>query len=88
MITAEVKAPWVILHCVKEEPKCSAENRFNGRIDRINKGKVNTEYTVRITDGTALCAVVSTEGAQRLGLNQGDQVWAVFNCFAVVLNVD
>ena len=88
LITAEVKAPWVILHNGKEEPKCSTENKFNGLIERINKGQVNTEYTVRITDGTALCAVVSTKGAHRLGLNIGDQVWALFNCFSVVLNVD
>ncbi|WP_300465355.1 TOBE domain-containing protein [Desulfobacula sp.] len=88
LITAEVKAPWVILHSGKEEPKCSAENRFNGIIERMNKGKINTEYTVRITDGTELCAVVSTEGVQHLGLKTGDQVWAIFNCFAVVLDVD
>nr|WP_321398582.1 TOBE domain-containing protein [uncultured Desulfobacter sp.] len=88
LITAEVKAPWVILHSGKKEPKCSAENRFNGIIERINKGKVNTEYSVRITDGTELCAVVSTEGFQHLGLKTGDQVWAIFNCFAVVLDVD
>lgn len=88
LITAEVKAPWVILHSGKEEPKSSAENRFNGIIERINKGKVNTEYTVRIPDGTEVCAVISTEGAQRLDLKRGDQVWAIFNCFAVVLDVD
>lgn len=88
LVTAEVKAPWVILHSGKEAPKCSAENRFNGIIERINKGKVNTEYTVRITDGTELCSVVSTEGAQHLGLKTGDHVWAIFNCFAVVLDVD
>lgn len=87
-ITAEVKAPWVILHSGKEEPRCSAENRFNGVIEHINKGKINTEYTVRITDGTTLCAIVSTEGARCLDLNPGDRVWALFNCFAVVLNID
>ena len=88
LITAEVKAPWVILHKGEDEPKCSAENRFAGVVERINKGKINTEYTVRIADGTALCAIVSTEGVQHLGLGTGDQVWAVFNCFAVVLDVD
>ncbi len=88
LVTAEVKAPWIILQNSKEEPRCSAENKFNGVVDRINKGKLNTEYTVRIPDGTLLCAVVSTKGAQALELNPGDPVWAVFSCFAVVLNVD
>jgi molybdate transport system regulatory protein len=88
LITAEVKAPWVILHDDSEEPKSSAENRFNGVIERINQGQVNTEYAVQIADGTTLCAVVSTEGARRLGLDRGDRVWVLFNCFAVVLHVD
>ncbi len=88
LITAEIKAPWVILHGGDEEPKCSAENRFNGVVERINKGQVNTEYTVRIADGTVLCAVVSTERAQRLSIEPGEQVWALFNCFSVVLHLE
>ena len=87
LITAEVKAPWVILQTGKEEPKCSAENRFNGVIERIKKGKVNTEYMLRIADGTTICSIVSTESVRHLGLDLHDQVWAVFNGFAVVINV-
>jgi len=66
LITAEVKAPWVILQKTDEEPECTAENRFNGVIVRINKGEVNTEYVVRISDGTELCSVVTTEASRRL----------------------
>lgn len=88
LITAEIKAPWIILHGGDEEPMCSAENRFNGVVERISKGQVNTEYTVRIADGTVLCAVVSTESAQRLSLEPGEHVWALFNCFSVVLHVE
>jgi molybdate transport system regulatory protein len=87
LITAEVKAPWVILQTGEEEPKCSAENRFNGVIERIKKGKVTTEYMLRIADGTTICSVVSTESARYLALDLHDQVWAIFNCFAVVINV-
>jgi molybdate transport system regulatory protein len=43
---------------------------------------------VRISNGTELCAVVSTQSARRLALKQGDRVWAVFNAFAVVLHVE
>lgn len=87
LINAEVKAPWVILHSGESEPKCSAENRFIGTIERINKGGINTEYTVRIADGTTLCAVISTHSAQNLSFRPGERVWVVFTCFAVVLNV-
>ncbi|WP_373498536.1 TOBE domain-containing protein [Desulfococcus sp.] len=88
LITAEVKAPWVILLRGKEAPASSAENRFSGVVERITEGKVNTEYTVRLTDGTAVCAVVSTESARCMALRPGEPVWAVFNCFAVVLHVE
>lgn len=86
LITAEVKAPWVILQKSNEEPKCTAENRFNGVIERVNKGKINTEYAVRISDGTELCSLVTTESSRKLNLKKGDGVWALFNCFSVVLH--
>ncbi len=88
LITAEVKAPWVILHKSDREPESSAENRFVGTITRINKGKITTEYVVRISDGTELCSVVTTENARLTGFKENDRVWAIFNSFAVVLHVD
>ena len=88
LIMAEVKAPLVILYSGEKEPECTAENRFYGMIEQINAGRINTEYIVRIKDGTSLCAVVSTQGSQWLGLGLGDSVWAAFSCFSVVLNVD
>jgi molybdate transport system regulatory protein len=88
LVTAEVKAPWVSLQKGLEEPACSAENRFNGVVTRITGGSVNTEYAVRISDGTELSAVISTESSQRLAVDTGDPVWVMFNCFAVVLRVD
>jgi molybdate transport system regulatory protein len=88
IITAEVKAPWVFLQQSNEEPKCTAENRFTGLVERVNKGKVNTEYVIRISDGTELCSIVTTESSRRLNLEKGDAVWALFNCFSVILHVD
>jgi len=88
LITAEVKAPWVILHKSDREPESTAENRFAGNIVRINKGETTTEYVVRITDGTELCSIVSTENACLMGFKEDDQVWGIFNSFAVVLHID
>jgi molybdate transport system regulatory protein len=87
-MAAEVKAPWVILYWGEEEPVCSAENRFSGVVERILRGKVTTEYGVRIGDGTELCALVSTQSGRRLALKQRDRVWAVFNAFSVVLHLE
>jgi molybdate transport system regulatory protein len=54
----------------------------------MTRGAINTEYAVRIADGTELCAVVSTESGRRLGLKEGDRAWVMFSCFSVVLQVD
>jgi molybdate transport system regulatory protein len=88
LITAEVKAPWIILQKGDEEPKCSAENQFNGVIERKTQGEINTEYSIRIPGGIDLCAIVSTRQTQRLGFQVGDRVWAIFNSSSVVLRVD
>lgn len=88
MITAEVKAPYVIVQKTDEEPKSSAENRFKGVVEQVNVGKINTEYVIGISDGTRLCSIITTESSRQLDLRKGDPVWALFNCFAVVLHVD
>jgi len=88
LITAEVKAPWVILQKSDKEPESTAENRFFGAIVRINKGEITTEYVVRIPDGTELCSIVTTENARQMGFQENDRVWVMFNSFAVVLHID
>jgi len=88
LITAEVKAPMVVLQKGDKEPKCSAENMFQGTIENISKGKVTTEYVVRIADGTQLCSLVTSESSRRLELSEHDPVWAMFNSFSVILNLD
>ena len=88
LITAEVKAPWVILQKSDKEPESSAENRFLGTIVRINKGEITTEYVVRISDGTELCSIVTTASTQQIGFKQNDRVWGMFNSYSVVLHTD
>ncbi|HXW69208.1 MAG TPA: TOBE domain-containing protein [Dissulfurispiraceae bacterium] len=88
MVTAEVKAPYVIVQKTSEEPKSSAENRFKGIIEQVNTGKISAEYVIGISDGTSICSIITTENGRQLNLGKGDEVWAVFNCFAVVLRVD
>jgi molybdate transport system regulatory protein len=86
LITAEVKAPWIILQSGVAEPACSAENRFKGVLTRIIAGKINTECVVRISETTEVCAVISTAAGRKLNLHAGDEVWVLFNCFSVVLH--
>jgi molybdate transport system regulatory protein len=87
LITAEVKAPWMILQKSDKAPESTAENRFAGTIVRINKGRITSEVVVRIADGTDLCSVVSEESARQMGLQENDRVWVTFNSFSVVLHI-
>jgi molybdate transport system regulatory protein len=88
LITAEVKAPWVILQKSDGEPESTAENRFFGTVVRINTGKITTEFAVRISDGTELCSIVTSENALQTGFQEDDKVWVVFNSFYVDLHND
>jgi len=88
LVTAEVKAPWVMLQNTVNEPKSSAENRLRGTVINIREGEITTEYVIRISDGTWLCAVTTRETRKRLGIKENDTVWAIFNSFAVILHVD
>ncbi len=85
-ITAEVKAPYVILQKMENEIKCSADNILNGTVQSISIGEINTEYIVQVSDGTEVCAIVTTKSCNHLGLNEGDSVWVMFNSFSVLLS--
>ena len=88
LITAEVKAPWVMLYKDDKEPHSTAENLFRGTVERIMRGKIAAEVVVRIADGTELCSVVTEESRRRLDIQKNDVLWVAFNAFAVVLHVD
>jgi molybdate transport system regulatory protein len=88
LITAEVKAPWVMLQKDEMKQGCSADNMLKGVVEKITRGEINTEYIVRIADGTEVCSIVTSESCRRLSLVEGDEVWALFNSYSVVLLSD
>jgi molybdate transport system regulatory protein len=87
LLSAEVKAPWIILQGGDTEPASSAENRMKGVVERITRGKINTECVVRISPTTQICAVVSS-GGNNLQLAQGDEIWVLFTGSSVILHID
>ena len=91
LVTAEIKAPWVILQRMDEgdeKPGCTAENQFNGVVTRVTKGEINTEYVVRISEVTEICSLVTTESFRQLRLEKGNHVRVLFNSFAAVLHTE
>jgi molybdate transport system regulatory protein len=88
MVTAEVKAPWVVMQKCGTKPLCTAENVFYGSVTKILRGKLTTELVVRIPDGTELCSLVTEGGRRKLDVKENDNVWIMFNSFAVILHVN
>jgi len=88
LATAEIKAPWVVLYKSEAEPRCSAENRFRGKVRRITRGKLMTEIVVRIPDGTELCSMITEKSKQALDIKEEDTVWVAFTAFSVVIHTD
>ena len=87
-VTAEIKAPWVVLETAVDMPRSTAGNRFLGVVELIRLGELTSEVIVALSDDTRLCAVITTQSARELALAEGQKVWAMFTAFAVVLHVE
>ncbi|WP_088279945.1 molybdopterin-binding protein [Ideonella sp. A 288] len=57
--------------------KVSARNVFEGRIQALVPGPVNTEVTLELPGGDALVAVITQASARDLGLAVGGQAMAI-----------
>ena len=60
-VTAEIKAPWVVLETGADLPRVTAGNRFLGEVELIRLGELTSEAIVALADGTRLCAVITTQ---------------------------
>ena len=83
-INALVKSSSVLL---LDDPnvRTSARNQLWGEITRIHDGPVNAEVTLALKSGKSVCAVVTHDSVERLGLAVGGQACAVFKASAVIL---
>jgi molybdate transport system regulatory protein len=83
-INAIVKSSSVLL---LNDPnvRTTARNHLWGEITRIHDGPVNAEVTLALPSGRSVCAVVTHDSVDRLGLAVGDQACAVFKASAVIL---
>ncbi|GFK94697.1 Molybdenum-pterin-binding protein MopB [Fundidesulfovibrio magnetotacticus] len=88
LVTATVKAPWVILVKEDDKLKTSARNKYSGRIVKVNAGQISAEVVVELPDGTLVCSLVTDESVKALDLKVGDEICALFKAFSVILNVE
>ena len=68
--------------------KISARNVLKGRVKQVNPGAINTEVTVALDGGNEVVAVITKASAERLGLAQGKEVYAVIKATNVMVATD
>lgn len=86
-VWALVKASWVILAADADDMKLSARNQLRGVVSRLNVGQVNSEVIVTLKGGNTVCAIVTNDGVEQMGLCEGREVCAVFKASSVILGV-
>ena len=88
-VIATVKAPWVILARPEETPTLdSARNRFPGTVARVTRSEVASEVVVDLAEGSRVCALITTESAGKLELEEGEPALVLFKAFSVILALE
>lgn len=83
-VSALVKSSSVLL-LTDANVRTTARNHLWGEITRIHDGPVNAEVTLVMPGGKTVCAVVTHDSVDKLGLAVGERACAVFKASAVIL---
>jgi molybdopterin-binding protein len=68
--------------------KISAHNSLKGTIKKIVSGPVSAEVTVEVAPGIEIVSVITKSSADRLGLAEGTEVYAVVKSTDVMIAVE
>jgi molybdopterin-binding protein len=66
----------------------SARNNLTGTVQSVNKGDVVAEVVVELGDGQEVTSTITRASAERLELEQGDEVAAVVKASEVMISTD
>lgn len=84
---AVIKASWVTLVAGTPEYRFSARNQMKGMINGLIRGAAFCEVKVALPGGETMCAMVTKEAAEELGLGEGTAVVAMFKAGHVLVGV-
>lgn len=68
--------------------KISARNSLKGRVKAVLHGAVNSEIRIEIPGGVEIVSIITKESAERMGLAEGKEVYAVIKASNVMVAVD
>ena len=81
---ALVKSSSVML-VTDRQLKLSPRNQLWGHISKVHRGPVNSEVVINLPGDKTVCAVVTTESADNMQLQEGQEACAAFKASAVLL---
>ncbi|AFY30630.1 molybdopterin-binding protein [Calothrix sp. PCC 7507] len=66
----------------------SARNSLQTTVKQVVAGSVNTEVTLELAPGVEIVAIITKSSADKLGLVEGKQAYAVIKASDVIVAVD
>ncbi|MEQ8758094.1 TOBE domain-containing protein [Coleofasciculus sp. G1-WW12-02] len=66
----------------------SARNTFKGTVKKVIPGAVNSEVTIEVAPGVEMTAIITKSSAERLGLAEGKEAYAVVKATDVMVATD
>lgn len=68
--------------------KISARNMLKGKVTRITPGAVNSEVEIELQGGARITSIITKAAAERLGLAEGKEAYAIIKASNVMVAVD
>jgi len=66
----------------------SARNNLKGKVKKVNLGMVSAEVTMELAGGVEIVAVITKESAEKLGLAEGKDAYAIIKASNVMVGTD
>ncbi|EKQ69542.1 molybdenum-pterin binding domain protein [Leptolyngbyaceae cyanobacterium JSC-12] len=66
----------------------SARNALKGKVKALVVGAVNAEVTVEVAPGIEVVAIITKSSAEKLGLAEGKEVYAIVKASDVMIAMD
>jgi molybdate transport system regulatory protein len=65
--------------------RSSARNQFQGRVEKLTTGPVNTQVTLAINEQERITSIISSESVHQLGLSLGCEAYALIKASFIIL---
>lgn len=66
----------------------SARNTLKGKVVKLTPGAINTEVQIQLPGGDLVVSIITKESAQRLGLVEGKEAYAVIKASNIMIAVN